>query len=152
MRVCVASVLRFCSAPRPDFWAWPRQFAAQNTIFAGITAVRGQVIGASNRGIQVAIAPSLKSRSKARRINRPVALALASGFAVAAAPNLAWAVNYQFDFMDTTTTQAGLLTITAPSIGQAASAVTGTFGSITITGLSPYGGADNILTVTSPYA
>ncbi|MBB4199132.1 autotransporter-associated beta strand protein [Rhodoblastus sphagnicola] len=91
-------------------------------------------------------------RSETRRANRPVALALASGFAVAAAPNAAWAVNYQFDFVDTTTSQVGLLTITAPGIGQTASAVTGTFGGTTITGLSGYGYADNRLSANSPYA
>jgi hypothetical protein len=80
---------------------------------------------------------------------------LCQGLAVAAAvmfsAQAARAVTYNFDFTDITTTQIGNLVITAPAIGGTATGVAGTFGGVGVTGLSNFGGADNVLSLTSPY-
>ena len=61
------------------------------------------------------------------------------------------ALTYSFDFTDTTTSTSAALTVTAPSIGSAATAVSGTFGVLTVTGLATWDGSNNILNTASPY-
>ena len=78
-------------------------------------------------------------------------LMLISAAVAVLAAGRANAVTYSFDFTDTTTSMAAALTVTAPSIGSPATAVSGTFGGLTVTGLSNWDSADNVLTLTAPY-